>query len=168
METDSGRSRTDLRPAGMEIIMLVITLGDPYSVSIECLLRLEKSWSQSPSGPTILVGAYEQWLQQSKELGGGAFALKRINDWTEAQSAGLYFLDIGSGKYKGPPKDLSVLDRGMVAKLSLEALRTLKNVSKLAVVTAPIDKFVCAQAGFTFPGQTEFFCDLWQDKGIMI
>ncbi|MBC7658476.1 MAG: 4-hydroxythreonine-4-phosphate dehydrogenase PdxA [Chitinophagaceae bacterium] len=150
--------------------MLVITLGDPHSISIECLLGLENSWAKSVCGPVVVVGAYEQWLQQVKELKGAVLLFHTIKSWDEVQGAGLYFLDIAPGQYQGSPAALSVLDRGTIATRTLESLRQLKIPAgeRLAVVTAPIDKFVCAQAGFLFTGQTEFFCDLWQDKGIMI
>lgn len=148
--------------------MLVITLGDPFGVSIECLLRLEKSWAKSPKGPTVVVGAWEQWQTQVKALAGPKIAFQPIKSWSEATSAGLYFLDIGQGRYAASPELLSVMERGRVATLALESLKTLKPSSKLAVVTAPIDKFASATAGFNYPGQTEFFCELWQEAGIMI
>jgi 4-hydroxythreonine-4-phosphate dehydrogenase len=38
----------------------------------------------------------------------------------------------------------------------------------LAVVTGPIDKYAARAADFAYPGQTEFFADLWQSQAIMI
>ncbi|MBC7533393.1 MAG: 4-hydroxythreonine-4-phosphate dehydrogenase PdxA [Oligoflexus sp.] len=150
--------------------MLVITLGDPYGVSIECLLRLKNLWAKpyDLKGPTVMVGAWEQWQVQVKELSGNAVSFQPINSWAEATSPGLYFLDIGQGNYSTSPKNLSVLERGMISKLALDTLKTLKPSSKLAVVTAPIDKYASSTAGFNYPGQTEFFCELWQEAGIMI
>lgn len=150
--------------------MLVITLGDPFSVSIECLLRLVPLWAEPKNfkGPTVVVGAWEQWQVQLKELGGQPIRFQLIKSWAEAQSPGLYFLNIGQGNYSSSPKNLSVAERGLIAKLALESLKTLKPSSKLAVVTAPIDKFASSTAGFNYPGQTEFFCELWQETGIMI
>ena len=58
---------------------------------------------------------------------------------------------------------------------SLEWLRTLDKArhqvraeTPLAVVTGPIDKYAAKCAGYSFPGQTEFFADLWQTPAIMI
>ncbi|RYZ60032.1 MAG: 4-hydroxythreonine-4-phosphate dehydrogenase PdxA [Proteobacteria bacterium] len=155
-------------PRMEEELMLVITLGDPYGVSVECLLRLKKTWAEPKKGPTVVVGSYSQWKIQTKELQGSEIAFKAIGSWAEATLPGLYFLDIAPGNYAKSPKELTVKERGTIAKLALESLKTLKNPEKLAVVTAPIDKFACAQAGFIYPGQTEFFCELWQDQGIMI
>jgi 4-hydroxythreonine-4-phosphate dehydrogenase len=151
-----------------EELMLVITLGDPYGVSIECLLRLEKTWTEAKNGATVVVGSYAQWTIQTKELLGKEIPFKTIASWAEVTSSELYFLDIAPGKYAKSPKDLTVKERGTIAKLALESLRTLNSPKKLAVVTAPIDKFACAEAGFNYPGQTEYFCELWQDQGIMI
>ncbi|EDY81468.1 4-hydroxythreonine-4-phosphate dehydrogenase [Verrucomicrobiia bacterium DG1235] len=36
-----------------------------------------------------------------------------------------------------------------------------------AVVTGPISKSLCAEVGYTFPGQTEFFADRWGGKPSM-
>ncbi len=148
--------------------MLVITLGDPFGVTIECLLRLRDLWSRPRTGPTVVVGSFAQWQYQVKDLGGAELSFRPIKAWAEAWEPQLYFLDIAQGLYSKSPKLLSVKERGQVAKLSLEALLSLQTSTKLAVVTAPIDKYACAQAGFHYPGQTEFFCELWQEKGIMI
>ncbi|MES2744138.1 MAG: 4-hydroxythreonine-4-phosphate dehydrogenase PdxA [Bdellovibrionota bacterium] len=148
--------------------MLVVTLGDPYSISLECLFQIKDLWADNRSGPTVLVGAFEQWRHQASELKFSLPKIHKISDWSDIKANDLYFLDIGEGKYGGPPASLSERDRGEVATRALEKLRTLKPSAKLCVVTAPIDKFVASQAGFSFPGQTEFFADLWQEKAIMI
>lgn len=148
--------------------MLVLTLGDPFSVSLECLFRLEDLWSRANPGPLVVVGAFEQWLWQLHELGLKAPPIQRIDAWTSVAENTHYFLDIGAGEFTGHPKDLSLEDRGRISRRALESLRDLKSPKQLAVVTSPIDKYAATRAGFAFPGQTEFFCDLWQDQGIMI
>lgn len=150
--------------------MLVITLGDPLSVSLECLFRLENLWAKAESGSVVLVGAWEQWLGQIQELGLKAPAIKKVRDWSSVSGNALFFLDIGDGEFQGSPTKLTGKDRGVIARRALESLRDLNQRSpeKLAVVTAPIDKYAASQAGFHYAGQTEFFCDLWKTNGIMI
>ncbi len=148
--------------------MLVLTLGDPLSVTIECLFRLKNLWSKADQGPMVLVGSHEQWLWQVKELRLEAPSFELISAWTEIRGHGLYFLNVTQAEFKKSPKDLTAKERGLIAKLALDALRSLPDLARLAVVTAPIDKFAASQAGYAFPGQTEFFCDLWQGQGIMI
>lgn len=150
--------------------MLVITLGDPLSVSLECLFRLEKLWAKPVSGPVVLVGAWEQWVWQIEELKLEGPPIKKILAWSSVVGNQLFFLDIGDGEFKGSPKELPPEERGVISRMALESLRDLHHPhgEKLAVVTCPIDKHAASLAGFTHPGQTEFFCELWNAPGIMI
>ena len=70
---------------------------------------------------------------------------------------------------------MSPAQRGWLAYSALLGLGVVSEVIKmashqvrLAVLTAPICKYEAQLAGFEFPGQTEFFEQLWQGQGIMV
>jgi 4-hydroxythreonine-4-phosphate dehydrogenase len=145
--------------------MMIITLGDPLSVAVECLVREQDLWANDPTRTVILVGARSQWSQQTKV----SLPLKEIRQWSAVQGPGLYFFDSSPDCPAVDPRKLRDEQRGQVAFDALSSLRSLPpDWKSLAVLTSPIDKSVCAKAGFRFPGQTEFFEDLWGTKGIMI
>lgn len=145
--------------------MLIITLGDPLSVAVECLLLEQELWAQQPEKTVVLVGSRAQWLHEA----GSAIGFKDIKQWSAISGPGLYFLDSSPGSAAVDPRQLSTLQRGQMAFAALESLRQLPSTSSpRAVMTSPIDKYNCAQAGFRFPGQTEYFEDIWGQQGIMI
>ncbi|HYX33041.1 MAG TPA: 4-hydroxythreonine-4-phosphate dehydrogenase PdxA [Oligoflexus sp.] len=145
--------------------MLIITLGDPLSVAVECLVREKNLWADDPTRIVVVVGARTQWLQQSSV----PFRFKEIKQWAAISGPGLYFFDSSPDCPAVDPRQLTDEQRGQVAFAALSALRSLPPDQKsLAIMTSPIDKSCCAKAGFRFPGQTEFFEDLWGAQGIMI
>ncbi len=145
--------------------MLIITLGDPLSVSVECLVREKDLWAMDPTRTVVLVGSRKQWLQQTSV----PITFKEIQNWSALQGPGLYFYNSSPDAPERDPRKLSEEERGRIAFAALSALRSLPTDQKsLAVMTSPIDKYCCAKAGFRFPGQTEYFEDLWGAQGIMI
>ncbi len=145
--------------------MLIITLGDPLSVSVECLVREKDLWAEDPTRTVVLIGSRKQWLQQTSV----PITFKEIQNWSALQGPGLYFYNSSPDAPERDPRKLSEEERGRIAFAALSALRSLPTDQKsLAVMTSPIDKYCCAKAGFRFPGQTEYFEDLWGAQGIMI
>lgn len=134
--------------------MLVITLGDPFSVSVELLAPL---LARGATGdlPVTLIGSLWQWQDQSRRL-----ALPEL-------PRRVTFLDVGDATYHKPAEKLTPKERGELARRNLETLKTLPRSTRLAVVTAPIDKHAAQAAGYTFPGQTEFFEVLWGHRAVM-
>lgn len=67
-------------------------------------------------------------------------------------------------------RGLSALQRGRCAAAALLTLSHFdwRSIGSAAVLTCPIDKKACNLAGFRFPGQTEFFEQLWGKEGIMV
>lgn len=147
--------------------MLIITLGDPHSINVELIASYIQARQVLPF-PCILVGSRWQWDDQCSRLGLNPPKLRSITNigTTVPALAGMSFLDIGGPKT--PAEDLSSAERGLIARRSLEALTGVKIPTRLAVLTAPIDKHACHDAGFEFPGQTEFFEYLWNAPGIMV
>ncbi len=151
--------------------MLLITGGDPYSINQSCLMRLAPLWSRPQKGPVVLVGSRRQWLRQSQKFAWPSLDWQEISSWEEAQAARLYFFPIDGDERDVEPEELSEIERGGIANRALWSLRSLplpEERGRLAVLTGPIDKKASASAGFAFPGQTEFFEDLWKTAGIML
>ncbi len=155
--------------------MILLSLGDPLSITIESILRL-KDRLPALVHPIVLVGSRWHWQHQCSQLGQDLpvreFTAELVN--RQACSPGFWFCDIDrQSVIEEDPRRLSPLQRGMIAYQSLQKTRQLiqliqQQQARLAVFTAPIDKFACQQAGFPFPGQTEFFESLAGREGIML
>jgi 4-hydroxythreonine-4-phosphate dehydrogenase len=149
--------------------MLVVTLGEPYSVNVELLAPLV----QGPLGRTLagdrvaLVGSAWQWRDQLQRLGVTPPPTEAVASLAAVRPGALAFLDVGDAGVERPAESLSPAERGRVAVRALEALRTLGDEPCVAVVTGPIDKHACHAAGYGFPGQTEFFEELWRGDAVM-
>ena len=149
--------------------MLVITLGDPHSVNIELLAPLLRKPGLLEATPVVLVGSAWQWRDQCQRLGFDGGSPQLIKSPAQVQGPGLYLAEVGPHEGAAPAETLDPVVRGAMSLRALAWLRQCpKDLQRLAVVTAPIDKYACAQAGFTHGGQTEFFADLWGGEAVMI
>lgn len=132
--------------------MIVITLGDPFSINVAILERCLTD--EEIKLPLLIVGSLWHWRQQSKcnLLPIQIFHQDQIS---ELRKNRIYFFDVG-GSQKEASK-LSKRERGEIAIAALNVLKDWNLSSKSwGLLTAPIDKSACAAAGFDFPGQTEF------------
>jgi len=157
--------------------MLVISLGDPWSINVECISRILSARSgdshQPLRHPLVLVGSLAQWNWQTKhqvpaDARIGPDGLTRIAALSDAVAGRINFFDVDPDGTLRDPATLGTAACGIIAVRSLRALRDLPRGIRLAVLTAPIDKHSVNSAGFGFPGQTEFFADLWQHDAIML
>lgn len=69
--------------------------------------------------------------------------------------------------------ELSEKERGEMSKHALYSVIALTEMCDrmgydLAVLTAPVNKHHLALAGYPYPGQSEFFEDIWNGDGIMV
>lgn len=147
--------------------MLAITLGDPYSVNVEILIKEWKTLKEF-NFPILLIGSHWQFDQQCKKLRANCYPeivenIDALNQLSQKKS--IFFWDVGGKEVDAD--QLSPKDRGEIAVRSLEMLRQIMS-SKLSVITLPITKSACYEAGFDFPGQTEFFEALWKGKATMV
>src|SRR3989338_4088627 len=119
---------------------LIITLGDPYSVNIELVNLLLKKY-QSDSYDITLVGSAFHWKDQV-----GGFAPEHLS-----------FQNIEGTEKRA--SSLSIKERGEIAVNSLLSLKSYLQTTqdKVAILTCPIDKHAAQEAGFEYPGHTEFF-----------
>lgn len=164
--------------------MLVITLGDPHSVSIELLADLLSEVIKAPEEhsnfrrlnvPIVVIGSLFQWNDQCRRLGhlGHDFIkLKSIQELDVTPKndlkRGLYFVDIGTPAMTKPAEKLTSKERGLHSFLALQELTKISTATSLAVLTCPIDKAACKEAGFTHAGHTEYFQEIWKSDAIML
>ena len=149
--------------------MLVITLGDPHSVNIELIAPLLSKSDWLAETPVVLVGSAWQWRDQCQRLGLPDGAPLAIKTPSEVHGPGVYFAEVGPHEGTATAESLASVVRGAMSLRALAWLRQCpQSMQRLAVVTAPIDKYACAQAGFSHGGQTEFFAELWGGEAIMI
>jgi 4-hydroxythreonine-4-phosphate dehydrogenase len=145
--------------------MIFVTLGEPFSVNCEVLWHLRPQLTQTPV-PLILVGSYWQWQAQNPGL--DDWSIPNLTSMSSVQDPGIYFWDFDDPAYHQDASQMPERLRGSLALSSLLALQQANFGRKLAFVTAPINKHTCQQAGFSFPGQTEYFENLAGEPGIMI
>jgi 4-hydroxythreonine-4-phosphate dehydrogenase len=143
---------------------LVITLGDPFSVNVELVGRC---LSGNPSVQVTLVGSHWHWQNQVDRTPLKDVPIGKVRRVSERASPGIYFFDVGTEDER-PADVLDVAARGDIATRSLYALRELDWNEDLAVITCPIDKEACQRAGFSYPGHTEYFMELWGRPNIMV
>jgi 4-hydroxythreonine-4-phosphate dehydrogenase len=137
---------------------LALTLGDPAGIGPEIVV---KAWSAlRESGPAFMVvGDYEALASAP---GAAGLALKRVLDAAEAKAAfasALPVLDL--------PLQTPVVAGQPSAAAAPAIVRWIETAVGLAlsgavcgVVTAPISKAPLYEAGFKFPGHTEFLGEL--------
>ncbi|MFI4949405.1 MAG: 4-hydroxythreonine-4-phosphate dehydrogenase PdxA [Caulobacterales bacterium] len=142
----------------MKAAPLALTLGDPAGVGPEIIV---KAWSELRGGgpPFLVVGDFQALASASA---GGASVLKKIIAPAEAMTA---FADAL------PVLDLPLRARVVAGQPSPAAapaiIQWIETAVGLAlsgavagVVTAPISKGPLYEAGFKFPGHTEFLGEL--------
>lgn len=145
---------------------LIYTCGDPLSINIEAFLRAVVP-SLARHRAVIGVGSRWQLNHQAEALGLRVPPMTAITSVDEATKPGVYWLDPMPNAPQVDARQLSDLDRGRIAKAALDAVPA-KSSEPMAVLTAPINKKATSLAGFKFPGQTEFFEQLWNAQAVMM
>ena len=149
---------------------LAVTLGDSRGVTIRLLHPILERLSRECSNLAVyVIGSFAQWNWHVDHFKLGRVDFKEVftkQDFSVGARSGLYFVDLGN--LDGDPRHATEKELGMDSKASLDFIKRFNPKSKLAVVTCPINKFHVRQAGFAYPGQTEFFEDIWDGNGIMV
>ncbi len=143
--------------------MLLITLGDPHSISIAILQRLLPR-----PYPLVIIGSARHWQEQTQGKPQLPFTPLASLDFAEGLPPGNYFYDIGRSDCCVSTTALSAQQRGTLATAALQSLCDLSYRGRYAVLTCPIDKQACARAGFAWRGQTEFFAQCYDCETIMV
>jgi 4-hydroxythreonine-4-phosphate dehydrogenase len=99
-----------------------------------------------------------------------SFALENISDLHTKIDSGYYFFNISNPEWEVSPTQLTPKQRGDISLAALHKSIEFGNQysGRLCVVTAPIDKFACIEAGMKIGGQTELFSENWHGDSIML
>ncbi len=128
---------------------IAITCGDPSGV-----------------GPELIQGCLSASFEYEAEI-----TVVGHPSFLQCLSSSAVFpfnaIPVGDTKIEHQPGKPSIAG----GKLAIEALEVAAEACKRgdcdAVVTGPISKAWCVKAGFSFPGQTEFFADAWGGEPTM-
>ncbi len=148
--------------------MLIISLGDPWSINVELAVKCLASLLPSYQTKIILLGSFWHWQDQSQNME-PKLTVHKISKFQEAKQGVINFIDCG-GEAKHAAL-LSSAERGKIAVQALYALQDklkIHDTEKLAIITCPIDKKSCHEAGFLFPGHTEYFTELSRCQTLML
>ena len=145
---------------------LIYTCGDPLSINIEAFLRVVVP-GMARHRAVLGIGSRWQLIHQASALNLPLPPIKFVDSTSAAREPGVYWMDPWPEAPGIDARDMSEVDRGRIAKAALDAVPAISSES-MAILTAPINKNTISKAGFTFPGQTEFFESLWGAKAVMM
>lgn len=153
---------------------ILVTLGDPLSVNIECLGKVLSDSALTGSNPFILIGS-KKVLDFQLKASSASWRYRMVHPESLRSGKlqpGMYLIDLDKAdtpSVEVDPKKMSIMDRGNLARAALETAGELLTVStdRFSVLTCPIDKNATTKAGFGFPGQTEFFESVAKKPGLM-
>ncbi|GAB7023227.1 4-hydroxythreonine-4-phosphate dehydrogenase PdxA [Salidesulfovibrio brasiliensis] len=137
---------------------LCITLGDPCGLGPELVVRY---FSEPREGKYLLVGPKAPLLRELEQYGVQSFytVLEELSELA-ALSDGVYLYEPPQLSRLGYPRGEAAVEGGLAAGVSLEvAVELLQNGTVHALTTCPLNKAMLQQAGFDFPGHTEFLAE---------
>tara|TARA_B110000444_G_C18849140_1_gene604179 strand:+ start:4883 stop:5935 length:1053 start_codon:yes stop_codon:yes gene_type:complete len=144
-----------------------ITTGDPNGIGIETVIKAFADERMLSKITPILYGLpslLEYYLEKSeiKDL-----KWKAINSVDTAKQGILNVLDIGE-EFDASPGDLSSEAGKFAYKSLVKAVDDLAATKVDVLVTAPINKDAITQAGFKFPGHTEYLADFANSDDVLM
>lgn len=138
---------------------IAITIGDVNGIGPEVVLKALRMWQPSQFVRILLIGPQSAWRfwQERLQLELHAPVIEVLSLWpSDSRLAmldnlpGALQIDIGN----------ATITSGKIAGDALIAASDLAGAGLVdAIVTAPVSKYALAQAGFHFPGQTEFVAE---------
>jgi len=146
-------------------VTLLITLGEPAGIGPDVMLLAQQQNSQAFQGCVVVSPV--AWLQDRADLLGVKPLLvvhATLAQASEAcqNQAGIHCWNPAPQLTHGPVvlgRPTALTADAVVACIRHAAQACLRGEAK-AMVTAPIEKAVLRDAGFAFPGHTEFLADL--------
>lgn len=136
---------------------LLLTLGDPNGIGPELVCRLHStSRLFCRDRAVILIGPEQALAIHCRKLGLEPF-WRRVGSMEEAQGAGTFCLQPFASDLWKPHLGQADVHGGLAAGRSLQrACDLLLSGRARGVVTCPLNKAMLQEAGFDFPGHTEF------------
>jgi 4-hydroxythreonine-4-phosphate dehydrogenase len=136
---------------------LLLTLGDPNGIGPELVCRLHfRSRLFRRDRAIILIGPEQALAIHCRKLGIGTF-WRRVGSVEEAKEAGIFCLQPFASDLWEPHLGQADVQGGLAAGRSLQRACDLLLTGRAGgVVTCPLNKAMLQEAGFNFPGHTEF------------
>lgn len=136
---------------------LLVTLGDPNGIGPELVCRLHSMGRLSRQDrPLVLIGPEQALIAHCQDMGLEPF-WQRADNGEQIKRSGIFLMQPPElARWKANPGQA---DRqgGMAAAYSLDAACFLLSTGQAGgVVTCPLSKAMLQEAGFDFPGHTEF------------
>ncbi|MCA9731436.1 MAG: 4-hydroxythreonine-4-phosphate dehydrogenase PdxA [Deferribacteres bacterium] len=141
-------------------VKIAITIGDINGIGPEIILKSLPHLESENDIEFVLIGAqkaFSFWSQKIFQSDINTLLEQSAANVRVIEPAGLGQFDISIGK----PTFASGLIAG---KSIIKAVEMALSGEVDAIVTAPISKFALQQAGFNYPGHTEFLAELSGDR----
>ncbi|MDQ6988636.1 MAG: 4-hydroxythreonine-4-phosphate dehydrogenase PdxA [Mariprofundaceae bacterium] len=139
----------------------LLTLGEPAGIGPDCVLLAYQDHPQTFAD--IVIVAKPCWLQQrAAELKLNITILPCPEDWQrDTRQAALWVYDPTHDAPRNVVAGQPHIDEAaaVVQCIQLAAEKSLQGLA-LGMITAPIEKAILRDAGFDFPGHTEFLADI--------
>jgi len=141
---------------------LVVTCGDVNGIGLECFI---KAVAQAPFQADLLLAVDRAALADYVDVMG--LSARVDEDGLHVGGTVIPILDLQRPTPVEPGRTSATSGGLAIAALERAAQAVLSGEAE-GVVTLPISKEACHLAGFSYPGQTEFFGALWGGAPIMI
>jgi len=149
------------------LLRIGITMGDPNGVGPELLQQMFQRSELLSLATFIVFGQEAAFSAYNRGDSKYRVQLHTLAAAKEARPGRVNFVACGLADFR-PQSGQCTPEGAAAAVASLQrAGEELKAGNLDAVVTGPIDKKHLSDAGFPFPGQTEFFAELAGAKGLM-
>lgn len=145
----------------MTMRTLCITLGDPCGLGPELVARHFMDAAPLSAERILLIGPALPLKRELEERGGAQFfEIVDSLDGCADRAAGIYLYEPPQLSRLGFPRGRASVEGGLAAGASLDAaVQALRSGVAQGVVTCPLNKAMLKQAGFDFPGHTEFLAE---------
>lgn len=143
---------------------LAITMGEPAGIGPELILKLWMLRKENGLAPFILIADPDYFHSLSQKLKLDVpIEISDVSDAKQKFESGLPIKPI-SGKVKGSHTKANKADATLICESIEKAVQLTMDGSCGGLVTAPINKKALYDAGFDFPGHTEFLAHLASEK----
>jgi 4-hydroxythreonine-4-phosphate dehydrogenase len=140
---------------------LCITLGDPCGLGPELVVRHFKTTPLNGDERILIIGP-ESSLKRELTRYSVNFEYERIHSFADVatKGAGAYLYEPPELSKLSFPEGEAVAEGGLAAGASLDsAIQVLKKGLAHGLLTCPLNKAMLQEAGFDFPGHTEFLAE---------
>ena len=151
-----------------KMIRVGITIGDINSIGPEVIIKTLMDPSVYANSIPVIYGSSKVLSFYKKALDQNEFNYLTVKDATEAKAKKINLINCWDEDVNVTPGEKNA-NGGKYALKSLEtAVADLKNNRIDVLVTAPINKDCVRDAGFEFPGHTEYLAHVCESKDVLM